>query len=168
MDRIRVKQAVTDFIGKYKYAVLVFAVGLLLMILPDTGDSDPQVQIQETVESLELSMEEKLSQILSRVKGAGQVQVMLSYSSGQETVYQRDTDISEGEKNNSEKNDTVTVTDAQRNQTGLIQRIDPPVCRGALIVCQGADDAAVKLAVVEAVAKITGLSTDKICVLKMK
>ena len=168
MDGTGIKQAVTDFISKYKFAVLVFAVGLLLMILPDTKATEQKTENQITNITQEDAMEDKLSHILSSVKGAGQVQVMLSYASGQETVYQMDTDVSKNESNQTEKKDTVTVTDSDRNQIGLVQRIDPPVCQGALIVCQGADDAAVKLAIVEAVARITGLSTDKICVLKMK
>ena len=168
MDGTGIKQAVTDFISKYKFAVLVFAVGLLLMILPDTKATEQKTENQITNITQEDSMEDKLSHILSSVKGAGQVQVMLSYASGQETVYQMDTDVSKNESNQTEKKDTVTVTDSDRNQIGLVQRIDPPTCQGALIVCQGADDAAVKLAIVEAVARITGLSTDKICVLKMK
>jgi len=168
LDRVKVKQAVVDFITKYKFVVLVFAVGLLLMILPDTKDVQQPEITQEAVLSQEDNMEEKLSKILSCVKGAGQVQVMLSYESGQETIYQTDRDVSEGEKSISEKVDTVTITDSERNQNGLIQRVDPPICMGALIVCQGADNASVKLAIVEAVARVTGLSSDKICVLKMK
>ena len=39
---------------------------------------------------------------------------------------------------------------------------------GAVIFCQGADSAAVRLQVVEAVAVYTGLSSNKIMVLKMK
>jgi hypothetical protein len=39
---------------------------------------------------------------------------------------------------------------------------------GAIVVCQGADSPSVKLAITQAVAKITGLGTDEICVLKMK
>jgi hypothetical protein len=39
---------------------------------------------------------------------------------------------------------------------------------GAVIVCQGADKPVVRLAIVEAVADATGLSTDTITVLKMK
>ena len=97
MDRVKVKQAVVDFITKYKFAVLVFAVGLLLMILPDTKDVQQPEITQEAVLSQEENMEEKLSKILSCVKGAGQVQVMLSYESGQETIYQTDRDVSEGE-----------------------------------------------------------------------
>ena len=168
MDRVNAKQAVTEFISKYKFAVIVFAVGLFLMILPDFGTDQQSHAPQETTVIRESSIEEKLSDTLSLVKGAGKVQVMLSYASGQETVYQSATDLTEGEKSKSEKNNTVTVTDHERNQTGLIRRVDPPICLGALIVCQGADDPVVKLAIVEAVTRITGLSSDKICVLKMK
>ena len=168
MDRVKVKQAFVDFVTKYKFAVLVFTVGLLLMILPDAKDAQQPEIKQDIVSAQKDSMDEKLSEILSCVNGAGQVQVMLSYEAGPQTVYQTDWNVSEGEKSKSEKVDTVTVTDSARNQTGLIQRIDPPICMGALIVCQGADNPSVKLAIVEAVTRITGLSSDKICVLKMK
>jgi len=39
---------------------------------------------------------------------------------------------------------------------------------GAVIVCQGADDPQVRLSIVDAVSKVTGLGSDKISVLKMK
>ena len=55
-----------------------------------------------------------------------------------------------------------------RKQTGLVQQVNPPTYLGAVIVCQGADSASVRLAIVEAVGSVTGLSTDKITVLKMK
>ena len=168
MDRVNMKQAISDFVSKYKFAMIVFAVGLLLMILPDVGDKEQIDILQEPAVLQEENMEQKLSDILSLVKGAGQVQVMLSYVSGQETIYQTDRNMSQGEKSQNEKVDTVTVTDSERNQNGLIQRVDPPVCMGAVIVCQGADNPSVKLAIVEAVTKITGLSTDKVSVLKMK
>ena len=54
------------------------------------------------------------------------------------------------------------------NETGLIKQVNPPKYLGALIVCQGADDPSVRLAVSQAVASVTGISTDRISVLKMK
>lgn len=168
MDRVNIRQTVLDLITKYKYVVLIFAVGILLMLLPESDKPTEASGESSFTMPAELSMEEKLSQILSRVKGAGEVQVLLTYSTGQETVYQTDTDISQKEDSTNSKKDTVTVTDSDRNQTGLIQRVDPPVYLGALVVCQGADDPSVKLAIVEAVSKATGLGADKICVLKMK
>jgi stage III sporulation protein AG len=42
-----------------------------------------------------------------------------------------------------------------------------PVYQGALVVCEGADSATVRLEIIRAVAGLTGLSTDKIVVAKM-
>ena len=62
---------------------------------------------------------------------------------------------------------TVTVTDAQRNESGLVRQIVSPKYRGAIIVCGGADDPVVCLAIKDAVSNATGLGTDRISVLKM-
>ena len=43
-----------------------------------------------------------------------------------------------------------------------------PVYQGAIILCQGADSPSVRLAITQAVSKVTGLPTDRIAVLKMK
>ena len=113
-------------------------------------------------------LEERLSALLSQVSGAGNVQVILTMSSGEETLYQANEDVSTQENGMTTKTDTVTVTDAQRNESGLIRQVNPPVYKGAVVVCQGADNAAVRLAIVDAVGKATGLGADKISVLKMK
>ena len=66
------------------------------------------------------------------------------------------------------RKETVILTDSERNQQPLVQQVLPPQYLGAVIVCQGAENAAVRLAVVEAVRNATGLGADKISVLKMK
>ena len=43
-----------------------------------------------------------------------------------------------------------------------------PQFRGALVVCQGGGDPAVRLAVIEAVSALTGLGSDKISVVKLQ
>lgn len=148
---------------KYRYAILILLVGLIFMLLPTGNAEPPEVQNEgESVSSL--TAEEQLSQILSSVKGAGRVEVLLSRSTGEHTIYQTNEDIRE----ESRKTDTVTVTDGDRNETGLVIRTDPPVYLGAVIVCQGAGDPTVRLAIVEAVSKYTGLGAHAISVLEMK
>jgi stage III sporulation protein AG len=49
-----------------------------------------------------------------------------------------------------------------------VRQVIPPKYQGAIIVCQGAEKATVRLQVVEAVVNVTGLTADKITVLKMK
>ena len=93
---------------------------------------------------------------------------MLTISKGEQTIFQTNTSQSGTDQNSNYKSDTVITTNSSRNESGLISRIDPAKYLGAIVICQGADRPAVRLAVIEAVGKVTGLSSDRICVLKMK
>ena len=95
------------------------------------------------------------------------VQVLLTESAGEMTVYQTDRDEGGG-SDGALRADTVIITDSNRAQSGLVQQILPPKYQGAIIVCQGGDSPAVRLAIVEAVCKVTGLGADRVSVLKMK
>ena len=50
----------------------------------------------------------------------------------------------------------------------MITQVIPASYMGAIVVCQGGDRPSVKLAIVKAVSDVTGLTSDKISVLKMK
>lgn len=168
MDRLSIQNQIADVLKKNKYVLLILCVGLILLLMPSfTKTVEQNEGITETTANI-LSVEDQLSQILSCVQGAGKVQVMLSIASGEETLFQTDDDHTTNSDTASVRSDTVTVTDADRRETGLIRQINPPVYGGAIIVCQGADNPTVRFAVVEAVSKVTGLGTDKISVLKMK
>ena len=141
---------------KYRYVLLVAAMGLALMLLPGGGSSGtPESQPTEAVED---DLERRLEEILSRVEGAGEVAVLLTEARGREIFYQ-----TEGEDG-----DTVVITGADRSQSGLIRTTQPASYLGAVVVCRGADSPAVRLEIVNAVAGVTGLGTDRITVLKME
>lgn len=162
-------EKVLSAIKQYRYALLVLAVGLFLMLLPDFKHSSmEQNQVVAEQADSEPTLEMRLSQMLSNVDGAGAVQVMLTVTSGEEVVYQTDNNSSYHTDTNTVNESTVIVTDADRNQTGLIRQRIPAVYRGAIVVCQGADNPRVHLAIVEAVSKITGIGSNQISVLKMK
>lgn len=164
MDRVVAKEKVGGVLRRYKYALLILAVGLFLMCLP-SGSGNQDEAVPETVEpDTQVDIATQLEQILSQIDGAGKVQVMLSPATGEETYYQTDDDRGA----DSDRSDTVIITDADRAQQGLVRKIDPPTYLGAIVVCQGADRATVRLAIVEAVSHVTGLGTDRISVLKMK
>ncbi len=167
MDIKKLSGGLKGLIGKYKYAVIVLVIGLGLLLLPEK--SAPTQQVQEESKPNSTAIESKsLTEILQSIQGAGEVQVLLSVANGAETVYQTNGDISTSADGGTSRTETVIITDSQRKEAGLINQINPPTYLGAIVVCQGADSPAVKLAIVEAVSKITGLSTNQICVLKMK
>ena len=156
-------ERIIALLGKYKYPVLILLVGLGLMLLPSGGEAPaPAPEPAETAEAADL--ESRLEEILAGIDGAGQVRVLLTEEAGREHIYQTDSDI----RSDSQTHDTVLVEDASNCETGLIRRTLEPSYRGAVILCQGADSSAVRLAVVEAVRCVTGLGADAISVLKMK
>lgn len=146
---------------------MVLLIGIFLLCLPRQETQSGVSQKQETVQQ-QTTLEQELEDVLSKLEGAGKVRVLLTESSGSETYYQQDEDRVEEESGGQIRSDTVILTDSSRGQSGLVRRVDPPVYLGAVVLCQGADSARVKLAVTEAVSNATGLSTDRITVLKMK
>lgn len=162
MDWLNTKDQLTVAVRKYRFLWLLLLAGILLMVIPEPEKTTAQPDIQQT--DCAPDLEEELSQMLSLVSGAGKAKVMLSIREGEETVYQTDEDRSDEDI----RRDTVLVTASGREEAGLIRQITPPVYRGALVLCQGADNATVRLALVEAVMSITGLTSDCITVLKMK
>ncbi len=156
------------WISKYRYPILVLAIGLVLMVLPGRKKQTQPPVTEKTVAEQSVSLSAELAQILGRIQGVGKVEVMLTVKTGEITVYQTDEDISTTETGSTVRKETVIITDSNRQETPLVTQILSPEYLGAVIVCQGANDAQVRLAVVEAVSKVTGLGTDKISVLKMK
>lgn len=166
MDWIDIKSRGVESLKKYKYILVVVLAGIFLMAFPEKKTEEPD--IPQTAAVSEPSLQESLSKLLSKIEGAGKVEVLLTQAEGSQTLYQTDEDRSAGETTTERRGKTVLVTNGAREETGLIRQINPPIYQGAVILCQGGDNAGIRLAIVEAVANATGLSTDKITVLKMK
>ena len=160
MDWVTLRSRGKELVRKYRYVLLVVLAGLFLMALPDGKNTkaapEPAAAETEPRQDLQTGLEE----ILSQIQGAGRVQVLLTQREGEQT--------DEDSTSSGIRSDTVLLNGSDRSQTGLVQQVNPPTYLGAVIVCQGADSASVRLAIVSAVGSVTGLSTDKITVLKMK
>lgn len=166
MELTRTKEKLAQMAGKYKYAFLILLLGLGLMLWPQSEPEAAKIVTENPSE--EQSLEQMLEKILSQIDGAGQVRVLLTERVGEETLYQTDTQSDSTGERIQQSASTVITEDSQRQESGLIRRTDAPVYRGAVVVCQGADLAQVRLAIVEAVRCVTGLGADEISVVKMK
>ena len=129
---------------------------------------EPEVQSQPAETQPPPELQDSLADILSRIAGAGKVEVLLTEAAGEQICYQTDEDISTGENASDMRRETVLVTNADREETGLVKQVNPPTYLGAIVLCQGADNATIRLSIVEAVMSVTGLSSDRITVLKMQ
>lgn len=169
MDRRELIGKITEYLKKYRIAVLVLLAGIFLMALPEKAKREPVPSLpEEPAAETPDTLQNALEKILCQIEGAGRVQVLLTEAEGEKTMYQtdNDTDVADGARRQQQK--TVIISDADREEAGLIRQVNPPTYLGAVVLCQGADRAAVRLAIVEAVASATGLTSDKITVLKMK
>lgn len=159
----------TDTLKKYRYVILILIIGFVFMLLPTKRSSESgATKTQMEITAQETDICQQIQEILEQVDGAGKVRVMLSESEGREIIYQVDEDYTEHENGIESENRTVIVSDDNKNETALVKKDNPPKYLGVIVVCQGADQASVRLAVVDAVSKITGLGADKISVLRMK
>ena len=169
MDWLKENRKLTQWITKYKYAAIILLAGVALMLIParaDTTENTPQETMAVPLQTPNATQE--LEQILSMIHGAGEVKVMLSVSRGEETIYQSDPQNINEETGLVDKSATVIITDANRQEAGLVRQKNPQTYRGAIVVCQGGDNPSVCLAIVQAVSDVTGLGSDQISVLKMK
>lgn len=159
---------------RYKFVILIILIGAGLLLWPsgrrtavEYGRSEP-VSPSETEQMKTLQSE--MEQILCKISGVGQVQVLLTLDSDGERHLAQDTQLSyrgntASPEDYSRSSETVLVENDSGEQ-GIITRMTYPTYRGALVVCQGGDRAEVQLAVTEAVSVLTGLSSDRISVAK--
>lgn len=160
------------FLKKWKLPLLFGAAGILLLLIPAGKKAENETAVQTPVsEASAYSLEQterQLESILSEIDGAGRVRVMLTLSGSEERVYQQDEKRSDSESGSSREAVTVFQSAGSTEKTPVVTVTRYPVYKGALIVCDGAQSAAIKLAIVEAVSSLTGLGSDKITVIKMK
>ncbi len=166
-----------ELLGRYKYVLLVVALGALLLLWPEqapsSGGGSPQQEAAGTAGSTDAAktLEEDLEAILGKISGVGRVDVMLTVESSSELVLAEDTTLrysgsTQAPDDYDRSSTTVTVTSSGGGQDVVVTRERYPQYRGALVVCDGGGNDLVRLQIMEAVAALTGLGTDRIAVVK--
>ena len=163
------KEKLRDILKKYRFAALVALAGVVLMLLPGKKDSMPDA---ETAEGETFSLEEterRMAEVLGSVEGVGKVRVMLTLRSGETLSLAEDSSSALGSGGDVRQDSQVlTVNRGSGKQEVVVTQRLYPTYQGAVVVCQGAGDSRVRLRVMETVAVLTGLSSDKISVVQWK
>lgn len=145
-----------DKLYAIRLPLAALAAGLVLLLLTGrSGETTPQPAESQEPDTIRTE-EQRLEKLLESVDGVGNASVLLSYESSAETEYV----MSESE--------AVIVSAGSGKQEGLVRCTRYPDYLGAVIVCDGGDQAAVRYEVTQATARFTGLSSDRITVLKRR
>lgn len=156
---------------KYKYFIAVIAVGVLLLTVsfPKQQTAQEQTTAQSSFDLT--AFQKELAQSLSRIDGAGRVEVMLSLESGEESVFasnvNESTQSSDTSNSESYQSETAVVSDGSYGETPILIKNKYPAFRGAVILCEGADNSSVCLEITNAVTALCGISSDHVSISKL-
>ncbi|MCM1087151.1 MAG: hypothetical protein NC419_03275 [Muribaculaceae bacterium] len=125
--------------------------------------------------------EEKLRQSLSRIDGAGDVEVLITLKESEERILGKDvpeevketveTDAEGGSRTVTERQtqeSTIYTVNEAGQSVPYVQKIIQPVVEGVVVIAQGGDSEVVKDNIIETIQVLFGMDTNKIRVVKMK
>ncbi|MFI3175195.1 MAG: hypothetical protein R3Y53_08395 [Bacillota bacterium] len=170
---------------------LIFLIGIVLLLLGGslkdfTGDAEevevemeenaPVVQLfEESQEPYATEIERRLADILSKVDGAGSVEVMVTYKSAEEKILAVDSYVEQSGSDESGKEvtykeevTTVLIEDENRGTEPFVVSEKMPKVEGVVVVAEGGDNAIVAQGLHNAVQAIFDVEAHKITILKMK
>lgn len=167
-------------------AFLALAAGILLLaagnsFFPEKEKRQTEEQpVQTGPESIsgrdEEALEQRMAQILSRIEGAGSVEVMLTFSMAEQKVvaHEEKHEESRGEENGriseSLRTETsvVMLEDGKGSLSPLVLSEASPTVEGVVIVAEGGGNPAVCASLNSAAQALLDVPAHKIAVLKMK
>lgn len=159
---------------KYRYALVILLAGLIMLCVGAPRD-EPVQDEQENPNQIQANtfdiaaFQDDLQNKLSHIEGAGQVELLLSMEDTEEVIYASNTrQTNSGESNTSYENNLTVLSDGSYGEQPVRVKSTCPTFRGAVVLCEGGDQTAVRLAITEAVSTACGLGMDKISVLKMQ
>lgn len=173
--------------NKKKIENLIFAFILLVITLiavniifkEDNTENEKEILLEQTKEISTTGddLEQRLEDILIKIKGVEEVKVLITYSeteklvplynesSSQSTTEEKDT---EGGTRIIETYDSNKEVISDSNQTPITEKIVLPKIEGAIVTAKGASNTTVKENIINAVGAATGLAVHKIQVFEMK
>lgn len=154
---------------KYRYVVIVLLAGLLLLCLGGGEEAAPAAADPSPEGAFDLAaFEQDAAARLAQIEGVGRLELMLTLESTGEAVYASDTrESANGAQTTSREQSVTVVSESGYGQRPVTVKTVYPTFRGAVVLCEGADDIRVRCAVVEAVSTLCGIGSDKVAVLKM-
>ncbi|MCD7824409.1 MAG: stage III sporulation protein AG [Clostridiaceae bacterium] len=190
------KNTIRDILQKVGLPKLVLLVltGIILLVLSfpsGESDSDTVSETEETTEQNEAEaleameayarqQEEDTKNILSKVEGIGEVEVMVTLAASEEKIALQDDDVSDDtvteedqqggtreQSSYSSKKESVLVEEDGTENPYVIQ-VNAPSVEGVVVVAEGADSGQIKKEIIEAIQALFPIEAHKIKVMKMK
>lgn len=150
--------------GRTTLAVFAGGAAMLLLLLsellPQSSPKEPAGEMHLTAAQYQAQLETQLEDLIGQMQGAGRTTVMVTLSTGEETVYAVDTQT--GELQQQETHVLLQDGSALAETTWL-----PQVC-GVAVLCEGGGDVRVAARITELLHSLLALPSNRICVEQRK
>lgn len=170
--------AVLLVIGFILIAITILAPGLLSG-KDEVLTEENNTKVNTTVSTYEDKQKVELTNILRKIDGVGEVDVMINFESGEEKVAAYDstnqttkteeTDTNGGKRVSNQQNDTTKVvmsSESGGNSPVILKTYKPKVI-GVVITAEGAESSKVRYDIEKAVSSLYGISIEKVNVYPM-
>lgn len=165
------QQKIVPLAVKYRAVLIVLLAGVLLLASGGRSAKEETVASDTSAGPAAFDLaafEQALCDKLAAVDGVGRVELMLSLEESGEAVYAVNTRQTTGmDSSQSYESDLTILSDGSYGEKPVTVKNLLPTFRGAVVLCDGADNAQVRLAVTQAVSTVCGIGSDKVTVLKM-
>ena len=141
------------------FALVLIIVYFSFLRTPQETDEQQPAAVT-SAEQYATSLEAKLEDLLSTVKGAGEVSVAITLENGFEYVYATEESVRE----TSSGTQTTTSVVLVNGEPVLTQEIFPTI-KGVLVTASGADDISVKMSLMSAIGSAIEVSSENIIIL---
>lgn len=158
----------STFAKKQKYLIIILLFGIALMMLPSGESKNDEGSVKERLNFSVEETERKLKRMLESCEGVGRVEVALSVRGGVEAVYAEKEKISIKENETDSDRQLSVISEGSGKDSAVIIKELYPEYLGAAVVCDGADNPEVSLNIISAVSSLTGITSERITVAKMK
>lgn len=169
-------QNLIDKLRQDKKLLIVFLIGLAGIVILVFSGSDSEIKtdaeksetqttaITYSTYDIEKIFENKLSEIISQVNGAGKTSAVVSVASSGEYVYAKNTKKENDNDSMSEDSEIVIYESQNGADSGLVISIKSPDIIGVAIVCEGGDSSVVKAEITKLVTSLFGIGADRVYV----
>lgn len=143
--------------------LIILIIGTLFMLLPATDKKQPEKTLGAEDE---IDYGEELREILSKIKGVGDVEVMITYSQTSEKRLAYETQSGRSERGDSGYEENTDKQAIISDGAPVILSQTYPKVKGVVVIAEGAANSRVRADILEAVTTAFDIASHKVCILE--
>lgn len=156
--------------------LLLGAVGVVLLaaptLMPDSQNKPTEAAPQTTApqEDYAQTLAQRLENTLGRIKGVGEIRVMVTLARQEEYLYAIDQTAesrTEADTTQSQSQQTHVILEQDGDDRPLVTTTVVPQIQGVLVVCAGGSDPIVQSALTQAVTALLNIGPSRVAVVEM-